>query len=115
MAKAKENNELEAAVAPVVAFNKLIIKSVEDAFNLNMATMQTYTKLGLDNFNAGLGVGNADDLKVYAEKQKDLAQELTTRATSHVKELGELNGKFIEQARGLAEENIKGMTAKVAA
>jgi phasin family protein len=114
MAKATETKQLEAALAPVVAFNKLVAKSAENAFNLQMASLQAFTTLGLANFNAGLEVRSADDFKVYAEKQKDVAQEIVTRVTSDVKEFGELNTKFIEDARKLSEENLKAASAKAA-
>ena len=38
MAKAKENKPFEAVMAPVVEFNKLVVKNAEAAFNLQIQT-----------------------------------------------------------------------------
>ena len=107
MAKAAENKQIEAAMAPVVAFNKMIVKNAETAFNMQMASLQAYAKLGLENINAGLEVRNADDFKAYAEKQKDVAKEVTAQVTADVKAFSELNAKFLEEARTLTEANMK--------
>lgn len=117
MAKATENKQIETMLAPVIAFNKLLVSNAETAINMQLDTFQTLTKLGLDNVNASLEVRDTDDLKAYAEKQKDVAQEVASRVTSDIKALGELNARFIEDARGLAEENVKKTqaTAKKAA
>ena len=107
MAKANEMKQLDAAMAPVVAFNKLVMENAEQAFNMQIASLQAYAKLGMDNINAGLEVRNADEFKVYAEKQKDVAKELTAQMTSDAKAFGELNAKFFDAARSLTEANMK--------
>jgi len=107
MAKATEIKQFESMMAPVIAFNKLVVANAETAFNMQFDTIQTLTKMGMDNVSASLEVRSADDLKAYAEKQKDVVQEVTSRITSDVKAFGELNAKFIEEARSLAEENVK--------
>ncbi len=116
MAKAKETKQLEAAIAPVVEFNKLIVKNVEAAFNLQVQSLQAYAELGVKNLNAGLEVRNPDDLKAFAENQKGVAEEISARVTADVKAISELNTQFIDQARALAEENVKAVaeTAKAA-
>ena len=116
MAKAIENKQLEAAIAPVVAFNKLVVRNAEKAFYMQVASLQAYAKLNLDNINAGLEVRNVDDFKVYADKQKDVAKEFTAQVNADVKAFGELNAKFLEDARTLTETNIKAAaeTAKAA-
>ncbi|MDE0280110.1 MAG: phasin family protein [Gammaproteobacteria bacterium] len=116
MAKAIENRQLEAALAPVVAFNKLVLRNAEKAFNMQITSLQAYAKVNLDNINAGLEVRNVDDFKVYAEKQKDVAKEITAQISADVKAFGELNAKFLEDTRTLTESNIKAAaeTAKAA-
>lgn len=116
MAKAIENRQLEAALAPVVAFNKLVLRNAEKAFNMQITSLQAYAKVNLDNINAGLEVRNVDDFKVYAENQKDVAKEITAQISADVKAFGELNAKFLEDTRTLTESNIKAAaeTAKAA-
>ena len=107
MAKAKENKPFEAVMAPVVEFNKLVVKNAEAAFNLQIQALQAYADLGIKNLNAGLAVQNPEDLKAYAENQKDVAEQVGARMTADVKAIGELNTQFIEEARALAEQNVK--------
>jgi len=114
MAKANEAKQFEAALAPVVAFNKLFVKNAETAFNMQFASIQAFAELGMKNINACLEVRNIDDLKSYAEKQKDVAQEITSRVTADAKAFGELNTQFVNEARTLAEQNVKAATAKAA-
>lgn len=116
MAKVIDNKQLEAAIAPAVAFNKLVVKNAEQAFNLQIASLQAYARMNLENLNAGLEVRNAEDFKTYAEKQKDVAKEFTAQVTADVKAFGELNARFLEDARTLTETNIKAAaeTAKAA-
>ena len=114
MAKANENKQLEAAIAPVVAFNKLVLANAENILNLQIASIQAYADLGIKNMSAGLEVRNADDFKAYAEDQKEVARKVTEQVTADVKAIGEINAKFIEDAKALAEENVKQATAKAA-
>lgn len=107
MANTPENKQLENAVAPVVAFNKLVIKNAEEAFNMQIASLQTYTKMSLENLNAGLDVRDPDEFKAYAEKQKDMAKEFTDQMAADAKAFGELNARFLEEARTLTEASIK--------
>ena len=113
--KANEMKQMEAAMAPVMAFNKMFMQNAEQAFNMQMASLQAYAKLGLDNINAGLEVRNADELKVYAEKQNDVAKEVTAQLTSDAKAFGELNAKFFDAARNLTEANMKAAAEKAKA
>ncbi len=116
MVKAIDTKPLESALAPVVAFNKLMIRNAEQAFQMQINSLQAYAKLGLDNLNAGLEVRNVEDFRVYAEKQKDVAKNFTTQVTADVKAFGELNARFLEEARTLTESNLKAAaeTAKAA-
>ena len=107
MAKAKEAKQFEAALAPVVEFNKLVVKNAEAAFNLQIQSMQAFAQLGLKNMTAGLEVRNPEDLKTFAETQKGVAEEMTARVNADVKAFGELNTQFIDQTRTLVEQNVK--------
>ena len=106
-----EIKQLENAVAPVVAFNKLVIKNAEEAFNMQIASLQTYTKMNLDNLNAGLEVRDADEFRAYAERQKDMAREVTAKIASDARAFGELNARFLEDARALTEASIQAAQA----
>ena len=74
MSKVKQNEQLEAAMAPVVAFNKLVMENVEAAFNLQVQALQAYAQMGMQNINAGLEVRNPEELKAYAAEVNKVLQ-----------------------------------------
>jgi len=114
MAKTKQTTQIDEALAPVVAFNKLFIEAAEKAMGLQVASMQKLSQIGLDNLNAMFHVQTAEDIKVYAEKQQNVAKEVTEIVTADVQQLGELNKSLLEDSRKLVEENVKQATAKAA-
>ena len=114
MAKPAQSKQIEDALAPVVAYNKLVIEASEKALALQVASIQKLAKIGFDNWSAVFNIKSADDVKVYAEKQQAVAQEMTEIVTADVREIGELNQHFLEDSRKLAEDNIKAATAKAA-
>ena len=114
MAKPAQSKQIEDALAPVVAYNKLVIEASEKALALQVAFIQKLAKIGFDNWSAVFNIKSADDVKVYAEKQQAVAQEMTEIVTADVREIGELNQHFLDDSRKLAEDNIKAATAKAA-
>lgn len=114
MAKTKQATQIEEALAPAVAFNKLFIEAAEKAVGLQVASLQKVSKIGFDNLNAMFNVQSAEDIKVYAEKQQSVAKEVTEIVTADVQQLGELNKNFLEDSRKLVEDNVQQATAKAA-
>ncbi len=114
MAKTKQATQIEKALAPVVAFNKLFIETAEKAMGLQVASMQKLSKIGFDNANALFHVQSAEDVKGYAEKQQNVAKEVAEIVTSDVQQLGELNQNFLEDSRKLIEKNVEQATTKAA-
>lgn len=111
MTNTLEIKQLENAIAPVMAFNKLVIRNAEEALNMQIVNLQTYAKMNLDNLNAGLDVRDADQFRAYAEKQKDMAREVTAKIAADARAFGELNARFLEDARALTEAGIKAAAA----
>ncbi len=114
MAKAAPKKQIEEAIAPMVAYNALIIEAAEKAFGLQVATMQKLTKIGFDNVKAVWDIKSAEELKTYAEKQQDVAKEVVEVVVEDARSLSELNQNLLEDSRKLVEKNIKLATAKAA-
>ena len=110
----EQTGPFEAAVAPVAAFNELVVKNLGTAFSMQVKSLNAYAKMGLSNLNAGLDVRNPDDFKAYMAAQKEVAANVAAQLTADAKAFGELSAKFMEQARALAEQNVTAMTAKAA-
>lgn len=114
MAKTKQATQIEDALAPVVAFNKLFIETAEKTLGLQVASMQKLSKMSFDNMNAMFNVQSAEDIKAYAEKQQNVAKEMAEIVTADLTQMGELNKSFLEDSSKLVEENVKQATAKAA-
>lgn len=114
MPKTKQATQIEEALAPAVAFNKLFIEAAEKAMGLQVASMQKLSKIGFDNMNAVFNIQSAEDVKSYAEQQQNVAKEVAEIVTADVTQMGELNKSFLEDSRKLVEENVKQATAKAA-
>ena len=114
MVKVNENKQLDAVLIPVVAFNKLVLSTVESVLNLQIASAQAYAGLSLQSLHAGLEVRNVEDFTAYTQQQKDVAGKVAEQVTQDVKAVGELNVKFVEDARTLTEKNIRQHTVKAA-
>lgn len=114
MAKSAQSIQIEDALAPIVAYNKLFIEASEKALGLQVASVQKLAKLSFENWNAVFHIKNAEDVKTYADKQQIVAKEVAEIVTTDARELGELNQHFLEDSRKLVEANVKQATAKAA-
>ena len=103
--------KVEAAFEPVIEFNNMIAKAAETAFNLQMESLQSYAKLGIDNVNAALKVRTMDDMASYAEYQKELAQKASDMMVSDAKSFADMSTKFLDGARTMIEGNVKSSVA----
>lgn len=104
----------EAAMEPMVEFNGLVTKTLEESFNLQMASMQAYTKIGMENVKAGLKVRTVDDMASYAEMQKELAQKTSDMMMSDAKAMAAMGNKFMESSKTMMEGNMKTAAAAAA-
>jgi phasin family protein len=114
MAKSAQSKQIEEAIAPVVAYNKLVIDAAEKTLALQLASVQKLAKLSFDNWNLIFNIKSAEDVKTYADKQQLVAKEVAEIVTVDARELGELNQHFLEDSRKFVEANVKQATAKAA-
>lgn len=114
MANTKKTEQIQEALAPAVAFNKLFIEMAEKAMGLQVSSMQKLSQIGFNNMNAMFNIQSAEDVKSYAEQQQNIAKEVAEIVTADVSQMGELNKNFLENSRKLVEENVKQATAKAA-
>ncbi|MGH1543848.1 MAG: phasin family protein [Arenicella sp.] len=98
---------METAFEPFVEYNNIVIKTAETAFKMQMDSMQSYAKLGMENINEAFKVRTLDDVFSYADKQKDIAKTSSDMLVSDAKAFADLNAKFIDSTRTLIESNVK--------
>lgn len=104
----------EAAMEPMVEFNNLLTKTLEDSFSLQMASLQAYTQIGMENVSAGLKVRTMEDMTSYSEMQKELAKKASDMIASDAKALASMNSKFLQTSKTMMEGNLKSAVAAAA-
>lgn len=114
MAKAAQNNQLEQAFAPFMAYNTLVMEATEKVVAMQIATFQKLSKVGFDNAKAAFDIKSAEELKTYADKQQAIAKNVTEIVTEDARNLGELNKQLLDNSRKLVEKNVKAASAKAA-
>ncbi|MXZ79896.1 MAG: hypothetical protein F4Z15_00650 [Gammaproteobacteria bacterium] len=95
--------QINSIMAPAIAFNQLVLKNMETVVGLQVESFKAYADLGFKNLNTGLEVRTMDELNAYAEDLKDVAKKVNDQVTRDLEALGEINAKFIEDARKLSE------------
>lgn len=105
------SKKIEDLFAPMVEFNNMLVKAAETTFNMQIASFQAYSKLGIENINAGLKLKSIDDVTAYMESQKDLAKKVSDMMASDAKTFAELSSKFYENSKTIAESNMKSTVA----
>ncbi len=107
METANGNNQSENYVAPIVALNRLVIRNTKEAINMQITCSRAYTRMGLDNLDASLGVGGADGLIDYAARHQGMAREFTARVVADTRNFLEFNARFFKEACTLASAGMK--------
>jgi phasin family protein len=109
-----QSKQIEQFVAPYAAFNKLVYDNVEKLVGLQMDAMQKYAQIGLENWKASLAIKDVNDLQEFAQRQRDIMQDITSKMIADAKVASELGGAFITDARKLVQDNVEQATKKAA-
>ncbi|MCY4051235.1 MAG: phasin family protein [Gammaproteobacteria bacterium] len=94
--------KINKALAPAVEFNRLVLNNMKTVFSMQTESLRAYAELGFKNLNDGLDVKSVEDLKTYAESQQSVIKEVGEQVTRDLEALGEMNAKFVEEARKLS-------------
>ncbi|MDH3694203.1 MAG: phasin family protein [Gammaproteobacteria bacterium] len=104
----------EKYLAPAIELNKLAIKNTEKLVKMQIANMQSYSKLGMDSWKAALEVKDADSFQAYAEKQREVMQDTAKKLTEDAKEVAELGNVYSNEARKIFQDSVKEASTKAA-
>ncbi|MXZ81628.1 MAG: phasin family protein [Gammaproteobacteria bacterium] len=95
-------DQINAVMAPAVEFNRLVLNNIEAIVGMQVESFKAYAELGFKNLNAGLDVRTMDELKTYAEDQKNVIRQVGEQVTRDLEALGAVNAKFVEDTRKLS-------------
>lgn len=94
--------KINKVLAPAVEFNRLVLNNMKTVFAMQTESLKAYAELGFKNLNDGLDIKTVEDLKTYAEGQQSVIKEVGEQVTRDLEALGEVNAKFVEEARKLS-------------
>ena len=116
------NNEListftedtKKALAPVQAFNRLVVVNAEKLVALQIASIQSYYAMGFANLKALLEVHDAEAYKAYLSKHNEFVKSVSEQAAGDAKAVAELGSEFAVEVKKIGEESVKAVTKKAA-
>lgn len=103
--------KIEDLFEPMIEFNNMLAKAAETTFNMQIASFQAYSKLGIENMNQALKIRSVDEMTAFAEAQKDMAKKVSDMIASDAKAFAEMSTKFYDNAKTMAEGNVKSTVA----
>ncbi len=104
----------EKYLAPAVELNKLAIKNTEKLVKMQIANLQSYSKLGIDSWKAALDVKDAESFQAYAEKQREVMQDAAKKVAEDVKAVAELGNVYTSEARKIWQDSVSEVSKKAA-
>ena len=102
----------EKFMAPAKEFNKLALENTEKLVNMQIASMQSYTMLGLENWKSALEVTDVASLQEYAGKQREMAQVMTRKLAEDAKAVAELGNGYFAEARKIVQNGVSAVSPK---
>lgn len=97
----------EATIEPFFEYGNMLASTMEKAYNMQMESIQGYTRLGIENVNAGFRVKSPEDMVGYMEKQAEMGHKVSEMMVSDAKSCSELGMKFMDGVRSMYESNVK--------
>ena len=94
----------QGLLAPVQRLNKALVASAERLTARQIASLTTYSTLGLSQLRAATDVKDVEGLQTFLSKQKDLLTECGERLWADTKAVAEIGAEFIADARKVAPD-----------
>ncbi len=102
----------EKYMAPAIELNKLAIKNTEKLVKMQVANLQSYSKLGMDSWKAALDVKDAESFQAYAEKQRQVMQDTAKKVAEDAKIVAELSNGYASEARKIFQDSVNEVSKK---
>lgn len=105
--KASSAKLFEATIEPVFEYTSMCAGTLEKLYNMQMESLQGYTRLGIENVNAGFKVKTPEDMMFYMEKQAEMGHKISEMMVSDAKSYSKLGMKFMDGIKSMYETNVK--------
>lgn len=103
----KTFGQTENLVEPMLKANMMMVNNMEKLVNFQMATMQSYVDMGLQQMKAAAEINGPQAMQSYVSTQVETANTLRQKMLDDSKALAELGAEFKDEFTKLAEDNVK--------
>ena len=102
------------AVETMRKMNQLWVGAVEKIVALNLASVQTHTKMVIDNLKTGAEIADVDTARGYLLDQGDVAKTMNEQLRKNYEGFAAIGKEFTTAVSKLAQEGVKTVGAKAA-
>ena len=88
----------QGLLAPVQRLNKALVASAERLTARQIASLTTYSTLGLSQLRAAADVKDVEGMQTFLSKQKDVLTECGERLWADTKAVAEIGVEFVSEA-----------------
>lgn len=106
--------QADKVFGPARELNRLALRNMEKLVDIQIASMKSFSKLGLDSMKAALDVNDVAGLQDYTSKQREIAQEVMKMITDDAKAVAELGNVYFADARKMFQDGVAAATKKAA-
>ncbi len=103
----KNFSNMESMLEPMVKANKMVIANMEKLASFNMATMQSYVDMSLEQMKAASEVNSPQALQAFWTKQVETANAMRQKMMDDAKALADMGNGMRDEFAKLAEESVK--------
>ena len=89
----------QGVLEPIQKLNQALVASAEKLTARQIASLTTYSKLGLSQLRAASEVKDLDGLQTLVSKQKDVLKEVGERLWTDTKAVAEMGVQFVAEAQ----------------
>lgn len=108
MTDKEPQDQAETLLVSMKDLNNLVMENVQKLMKMNLDIVENYTQIGLDNYKAATGIKTVDELMKYAQKQRDIAQEVGKKISEDAKTVVDMSNQYVTTTQKVAEDNVPG-------
>ena len=94
----------QGVLEPIQKLNRALVASAQKLTARQIASLTTYSKLGLSQLQAAAEVKDVDGLQTLISKQKDLLKACGERLWADTKAVAEIGVEFVAEAQRVGSE-----------
>ena len=96
----------ENLLISIKELNNLMMSNVQKLMKINIDLVENYTQISIDNYKTATDIKSVDELIEYAQKQREIAQEVGNKIAQDARTVIEMSDQYLARSKRLAEEAV---------